>query len=96
MEHSGQVSADSHRLLRVLELLVSFFCWPAKQLQDVQKEFRTHLREVTIEDKAVGEYENPCLDLARGSRPVHMKSYFSTRIEMLEVSVVLKTRTTSK
>jgi len=62
----------------------------------VQKEFRTHLREVTIEGKVIGGYENPCLDLARDSRPVHMKSYFSTRIEILEVSVVLMICTTSK
>lgn len=65
-------------------------------LQEVQKEFRTHLGEVTIEDKVVGGYENPCLDLARDSRPVHMKSYFSTRIEILEVSVVLMICTTPK
>jgi hypothetical protein len=40
-------------------------------LQEVQKEFRTHLKEATIEDKDVGGYKNPCLDLALDSRPFH-------------------------
>jgi hypothetical protein len=55
----------------------------------MQKEFRGHLGEVPIEGKLLEGMKTPVWTWQGNGRLVHMKSCFSTRIEILGASVVL-------